>query len=177
VFEIPVESEKARKKFINEMNDEIKLHNDVWRDINLQTTDDTLDGYLKEDVSSEQDLVCLYYVNENNVETCTKIQILIGNQPSRALIVTACQCSLISEELYNEFKAGGLDSLELPTQNVIMKSVFTSRTKRVRRQALVKIQINDISLDQILLISPELVTPLLLGMYFCMDNHVVIDVP
>ena len=79
VFEIPVESEKDRKKFINEMNDEINLHNDVWPDINLQTTDETLDRYIKEGVSSEQDLVCLYYVNENNVETCTKIQFLIGN--------------------------------------------------------------------------------------------------
>jgi len=102
----------------------------------------------KEDVSSEQDLVCLYYVNENNVGTCTQIQILIGNQPSRALIDTECQCSIISEGLYNEFKAGGLDSLELPTQNVIMKCAFTGRTKSVRRQALVKIQINKVSLDK-----------------------------
>jgi len=60
---------------------------------------------------------------------------------------------------------------------VIIKSAFTGRTKRVRRQALVKIQINDISLDQIIWILPQLVTPLLLGMQFFMDNHVVIDFP
>jgi hypothetical protein len=129
VFELPVESEKARKKFINEINNKVNIHNDVWPDINLQTKDNTLDPYLKEDVSSEQYLVCLYYVNENNVETCTHIQIIIENQPYRALIDTGCQCSIISEELYNAFKAGGLDSLELPTQNVIMKSAFTDRTK------------------------------------------------
>jgi hypothetical protein len=58
-----------------------------------------------------------------------------------------------------------------------MKSAFTVRTKRVRRQALVKIQINNISLDQIILISPELVTPLLLEMDYCRDNHFVIDFP
>ena len=40
-----------------------------------------------------------------------------------------------------------------------------------------KLQINNISLDQIILISPQLVTHLLLGMDFCMDNHVVIDFP
>jgi hypothetical protein len=177
VFEIPVESEKAREKFINEINGKVTLHNDIWPDINLQTTDDTLDRYLKEDVPSEQDLVCLYYVNENNVETCPQIQILIENQPCRALIVTGCQCSIISEELYNKFKARGLHSLELPTQNVVLISTFTGRTKRVRRQALVKLQINNISLDQIILILPQLVTPLLLGMDFCMDNHVVIDFP
>jgi hypothetical protein len=39
----------------------------------------------------------------------------------------------------------------------------------------VKPQINKVSLDQIIFISPQLVTPLLLGMGFCMDNHVVID--
>ena len=60
---------------------------------------------------------------------------------------------------------------------MVLKSAFTGRTKRVRRQALVKLQINNASLDQIILISPELVTPLLLGMDFCMDNHVVIDFP
>jgi predicted aspartyl protease len=177
MFEIPVESEKAREKFINEINDKVTLHNDSWPDINLLTTDDTLDRYLKEDVPSEQDLVFLYYVNENNVETCPQIQILIGNQPCRVLIDTGCQCSIISKELYNKFKARGLYSLELPTQNVVLKSAFTGRTKRVRRQALVKLKINNFSLDQIILISPQLVTPLLLGMDFCMDNHVVIDFP
>ena len=65
MFEIPVESEKARKKITNEINDEVNLHNDIWPDINLQTTDDTLGRYLKEDVPSEQDIICLYYVNEN----------------------------------------------------------------------------------------------------------------
>ena len=40
------------------------LRNDIWPDINLQKTDDTLDRYRKEDVPSEQDIVCLYYVNE-----------------------------------------------------------------------------------------------------------------
>jgi hypothetical protein len=60
---------------------------------------------------------------------------------------------------------------------VVLKSAFTGRTKRVKWQALVKLQINNISLEQIILISPQLVTPLLLGMDFCVDNHVVIDVP
>jgi len=66
-------------------------------------------------------------------------------------------------------------SLELPTQNVVLKSAFTGRIKRVKRQALVKLQINNVSLDEIILISRQLVIPLLLGMDFCMDNHVVID--
>jgi len=60
---------------------------------------------------------------------------------------------------------------------VNLKSAFAGRTKSVKRQVLVKLQINNISLDQIILISPQLVKTLLLGMEFCMDNHVVIDFP
>jgi hypothetical protein len=112
---------------------------------------------------------------ENNVETFPQIQILVRNQPCRALIHTGCQCSVISEELYNDFKARGLHSLELPTQNLLLKSAFTSRTKRVKLEALLQLQINNVSLEQIILISPQLVTPLLLGMDFCMDNNAVID--
>jgi len=89
---------------------------------------------------------------------------------------TGRKCPIISEELYN-FKAGRLDSLELPTQNLVLKSVFTGRTKRVKRQALVQLQIYNVSLHQIILISPQLVTPLLLGMDFCMDNNVAIYFP
>jgi hypothetical protein len=107
VFEILVESENARKKFVNEITDEVKLRNYIWPDMNLRTIEDTLDRYLKEDVPSEQDIVCLHYVNENNVETCPEIQMLIGNQPCGALIDTRCQCSIISEEIYNEFRARG----------------------------------------------------------------------
>lgn len=76
MFKIPVASKKAIKKFINEINDEVKSHNDIWPDINLRTTDNTLDHHLKEDVPSEQDIAGLYYVNENNVETSPQIQIL-----------------------------------------------------------------------------------------------------
>ena len=88
-----------------------------------------------------------------------------------------CATAVPSEELYSEFKARGLDTLELPTQNVVLKSAFTGRTKRVKRQALVKLKINNLSLDQIILISTQLFTSLLLGMSFCMDNHVIIDFP
>jgi hypothetical protein len=74
----------------------------------------------------------------------------------------------MSEELYSECKARGADWLELPTQNVLLKSAFTGKTKRVKRQALVPIKVNDVPTDQTLLISSQLVTPLIL---------VVIDFP
>lgn len=60
---------------------------------------------------------------------------------------------------------------------MLLKSAFTGKTKRVKQQALVTLQIKNIALDQIILISPQLVTPLLLGMDFCMENSVVINFP
>ena len=165
MFEDQVESDKARKNFPIEINDERALHNDSWLDMNSQTTDLGINWHSREDIPSEQDTVWLYYVNENNVETCPQIKILIGDKPCRALTDTGCQCSIISE-LYSEYKARGLKSLELPTQNMVLKSAFTGRTKRVKRQALVKLKVNNVSLDQIILIAPQLVTPLLLGMDF-----------
>jgi hypothetical protein len=90
-------------------------------------------------------IIIIIIINDNNVQTSPQIQLLIGNQPCRALIDTGCQYSIISEKLYNKFKARGLHSLELPTQNVVLKSAFTGRTKRVRRQALVKLHINNLS--------------------------------
>jgi hypothetical protein len=83
----------------------------------------------------------------------------------------------MSEEFYSECKARGADWLELPTQNVTLKSAFTSKTKRVKQQVLVPIKVHDVSIDQILLISSQLVTPLILGMDFCVENQVVIDFP
>ena len=91
----PVESEKARKKFINEINDEVKLYDDIWPDKVANNRRHT--RLLSKDVASEQHIICLYYVNENNVETCPQIPMLKGNQPCRALIDIGCQRSIISE--------------------------------------------------------------------------------
>jgi predicted aspartyl protease len=132
------------------------------------------DSHTKKDVSSEEDVICFYYINEDNVETCPQIKISIGKEQCKALIDTGCQCSVMSEELYEELKTKG-HSLELPAQNVVLKSAFTGKIKRARWQALVKLHINNTSIDQIILISPQLVTPFLLGMDFYTDNHVVIN--
>ena len=91
--------------------------------------------------------------------------------------INYCATAVPSEELYSDFKARGLYGLKLPKQNLVLKCVFVGRAKMIKRQALVKLQTNNFSLNQIILIPQKLVTPLLLGLYFCMDNHVVIDSP
>jgi hypothetical protein len=119
--------------------------------------------------------MCIYQINENNVETCPQILVYLGNRLHRALSDTGCQCSIISEDLYKELKAEGANWLELPTQNIVLKSAFTGKTQRVNRQALVPLSISDIPVEQIMLISPKLVTQLIVGMDFCIENNIVID--
>jgi hypothetical protein len=58
----------------------------------------------------------------------------------------------------------------------VLISTFTGWTKINKQQALVQLQINNVLLDQIILISPQSVTPFLLGIDFCIGNHVVIDI-
>jgi hypothetical protein len=168
---MPVESDKAQRKFINKSSDNIKTS---WPAREQQIRGDSVESKIKGGVPSEEDVICFYYINEDNVETSPQIRVTIGKEQCKALIDTGCQCSVMSEELYEELKLKGLDSLELPMQNVVLKSAFTGRTKKVRRQALMKLQI-DITTDQIILIVPQLVTPFLLGMDFCTDNGVVIN--
>ena len=56
MFEISAESDKVRKKFINEVDDEVKQINDIWPNINLQTTDNKFECYLKEDYPQNRTL-------------------------------------------------------------------------------------------------------------------------
>jgi hypothetical protein len=105
VFKDGVESDRARNKNINEINNEMYTENELWPTIWLQTSEDVNGCYLNVVMPSEQDVICLCYINENNVETCPQIPMVIGNQHHRALIDTGCQCSIIAEELYNDLKA------------------------------------------------------------------------
>jgi hypothetical protein len=56
---------------------------------------------------------------------------------------------------------------------VVLKSAFRGRTKRDKRQILVQLQINNMLLEQIILISSQFVTPLLLGIDACIDIHII----
>jgi transposase InsO family protein len=161
----------------NDDNENHRLLDELQPSENKEIRSRYLNNQVKREVPSGWDYVCLYYINENNLETCPQIQIVLENKSCIALIDTGCQCSIISEEMYNQFKTMGANWLELPTQNVILKSAFTGKTQRVKRQVLVPLKVCQMSIDQILLISSHLVTPLILGMDFCIENQVVIDFP
>jgi hypothetical protein len=173
VSETPGEFKMAHNQD-NEDNENPKLLDELQAIEDKGIRSQYLGNQVKREIPSGWDDVCLYYVNENNLETCPQIQIVLENKSCKALIDTGCQCSIISEEMYSEFKTMEANWLELPTQNVILKSAFTGKTQRVKRQMLVQLKVHKVSIDQILLISSHLVTPLILGMDFCIENQLLI---
>jgi hypothetical protein len=68
VFTIPGEPDKAQKQDIDQIDEEIKSHNYIWPNINLGMTGYGHSCQAEEEGPSEQDIVCLYYVNENTVK-------------------------------------------------------------------------------------------------------------
>jgi len=82
---------------------------------------------------------------------------------------------VISEELFNEVKTKVLSSLELPTQNLVLKSAFTGKTKCERMQAIIELDCSGVIIDQFFLSIPQPVTNLLLGMDFCVHDSLFFD--
>ena len=91
----------------------------------------------------------MFYVNEEKLNRCPRINISIGNQDIPAVIDTGSQISLMTEGLYHELKSEGVRGLELGVQNAVLVSAFGSKTKRIRIKAMLPICIDDIVLDHI----------------------------
>jgi len=87
-----------------------------------------------------------------------QINIMIGGEEVSALLDTGCELSILNEQLYNKSRLLGLDCLELPTQHLSLVSAFNERNKRIRKPALLEIQIGDSTVDQVVLPSPQLLT-------------------
>jgi hypothetical protein len=82
----------------------------------------------EEDKLTTQDAVYLYFVNESNMENCPQIKILIVNQICTALINTGCQCSAMSEKLYNNLKTKGLIFFgNASTEHYFAKCIFSKK--------------------------------------------------
>jgi hypothetical protein len=77
--------------------------------------------------------------------------------------------------LYNELKANGVKSLELPTQNVVLVGAFSRKAHRVKKQVFMTLKFGDIHIDQIFLVSEQLLTPMLIGYDFCITNGIILD--
>ena len=101
----------------------------------------------------------------------------IGSQSILAVIDMGSQISLLSEELYYKSKSEGVKSLELGEQNAVLISAFGNKSKRIRMQAMMPVDIDGMMMDHIFLISPQLLTQAILGVDFCRRNNIVIHFP
>jgi hypothetical protein len=69
----------------------------------------------------------------------------------------------VSEQLYRELKANGVESLELPTQNLVLVGAFSRKEQRVTKQVYLILNFGGVLVDQIFLVSAQLLTTMLIG--------------
>jgi hypothetical protein len=119
----------------------------------------------------------IFYVKEKKLNSCPRVPICIGNRHIPAVIDTGSQISLLAEKLYYKLRSEDVEGLELGVQNAVLVSAFGNKTKRIRMQAMMPIRIDDIVVDHIFLISPQLLTPALLGVDFCRMSSIIINFP
>jgi len=56
-------------------------------------------------------------------------------------------------------------------------SAFNERSKRIRKQTLLEIQIGDSTVDQVVLLSPQLLTGVILGLDLLIDHAAKLSFP
>ena len=139
------------------------------RALNLE--EDTADGEM------EKDVTYTLYIAESKRHECPRLKISIGGEEVSALLDTGCELSILNEQLYNKVRLLGLNCLELITQHLNLVSAFNERSKRIRKQALLEIQIGDCTVDQVVLLTPQLLTDAILGLDFLIDHAAEIRFP
>jgi hypothetical protein len=123
----------------------------------------------------DQNMVYLHFVNQNNLGNSPQVKFNLGAQQYSAILDTGCEASIMSENLYREFKALGVESLELPTQNLVLVGAFSRKEQRVRKQVYLTLNFGEVSIDHVFLVSEQLIAPMLIGCDFCIANGLVLD--
>ena len=77
--------------------------------------------------------------------------------------------------MYNELKLNGVESPELPTQNFVFVGEFSWKAHRVRKQVFSTLKFGDLHIDQIFLVSEQLLKSTLIGYDFCIKSGIIHD--
>jgi len=117
------------------------------------------------------------YFAESKRHECLKLKIMIGVKDTWAMLDTGCEMSIRNEQLFNKLRLFGLSCLEFPTQHLNLVSVVNDRIKSIRKQALLEIQVGDSKVDQVVLLSPQLLTDAMLGLDFLIDHAAELRFP
>jgi len=121
------------------------------------------------------DISYTLYIAENRRHECPRLLIKILDQEVFVLIDTGCELSIMNEHLHNRLRHEGLKCFELPTQHVNLLSAFNKKSNRVKKQAMLDVSIGGFKINQIVLLSPQLLTDAILGLDFLIDYHAVIN--
>lgn len=123
----------------------------------------------------EKETVHIYYRNEDNLYGCPQVQLDIDEGRLTAVLDTGAEISLMPERIFEDLLAKGLRVPQLPVVNGALITAFGSRTKRIKRQALIEFEIDGVSYEQVFMIAPDLVPDAILGINFLKENNVVIS--
>jgi hypothetical protein len=93
-----------------------------------------MDHNVAEEITVSEYIIYLHYINEQNLGNSPQLKFHIGSQQYSAVVDTGCEASILSEPLHNELEAKGVESLELPTQNVILVGILAGRRIELGRR-------------------------------------------
>lgn len=125
--------------------------------------------------TATEDICYTLYIAEDRRHECPKLSIKVLEQEILAIIDTGCELSIMNEHLYNRLRHRGLKCLELPTQHVNLISAFNKKSNRVRKQAMLEVEIGGYGVSQIVLLSPQLLTEAILGLDFLVNHEAIIN--
>jgi hypothetical protein len=124
---------------------------------------------------SECDIIHVHCIKEENLGSSPLVEFLRRSPQYSAVLGTGREAFILSENLYKELKSRGVDCLELPTQNVVFVGAFSRKAQRVRKRVYLTLQFGDLHTEQVLLVSAQLLTPMLIGSDFCIAYDNILD--
>jgi hypothetical protein len=113
-------------------------------------------------------------INAGRLATCPKIKATFKDINVEMILDTGSQVSVLSDDVFRQIKIRG-PIMELPVQSVVLMSAFGNKTSRVKRQALISFNFNEDKFENDFLISPQLVSPGILGADFLYTYKFSID--
>jgi hypothetical protein len=129
------------------------------------------------DSTGENEFKYTLFIAEDKLQECPRIFVRIGGVMTSAILDSGCELTLVSEELYNKIKQQGNQYLDLPAQHLTLVSAFNDKSRRIKRQAMIPIEIGTVTIDHVTLICPQLLTQAILGVDLFNCYEAVISFP
>jgi hypothetical protein len=119
--------------------------------------------------------VYLYQISEEGICSCPRIDLNFQNRKITALLDKGAQVSIMSQAVYDELVRDGIETNDLPVVSTVLDSAFKGKTKRIKKQSLLKFQIQNKNYENIFLICPQLRSLIILGVDFLARQGLCVD--